>query len=231
LSSGGEVSLTNTNGNVKITTWDRDKVDVFAEIEVRYGNRRRAEEYLDEVKIIFDHDDDFLNVEVEYPGKGNRGFLSWMFGDRKPSVSVRFEVKVPEKINLDIGNVNGNIDITGASGKIKTRTTNGSIYLAEIKGETSCSSTNGSISVELEKVFDFDEMSFKTTNGKIKLTVPSHIEANVEASTVNGGIDTELPLEVHGRFNRKSIRGKVNGGGGDILLKTVNGGITIRSYR
>ena len=40
-------------------------------------------------------------------------------------------------------------------------------------------------------------------------------------------VESEFPLEVQGKFNRKRIRGTINGGGVSIDLHTVNGGISI----
>jgi len=111
-----------------------------------------------------------------------------LFGRGKPSVNVNFYLVVPKEVNLDIDNVNGGIDITGITGKIETNTTNGRIKITQSSGEVSCKTVNGSISVNLEGIYRFDEMIFKTVNGGIRLAIPADIKANLEASTVNGSI-------------------------------------------
>jgi DUF4097 and DUF4098 domain-containing protein YvlB len=228
LEMGGKVSVANTNGNIEIVSWDKETVDIQAEIVVKHNSRKRAEEYLELVEIHFDHNSDNVDIEVDHPNRNGSGVLSWLFGNGRPNASVNFQIKVPEKADLKIKTVNGAIEIEGVSGEMDTRSTNGGIRLTNIEGSVSSKSTNGGISVGLNKVGEFEKMSFSTTNGAIRISLPSDIRATLEASTVNGGVDTEFPIEVSGRFNSKKIRGDLNGGGGLIYLKTVNGGITIR---
>jgi hypothetical protein len=228
LEMGGKVSVANTNGNIEIISWDKETVDIQATIEVRNNSRKRAEEYLELVEIHFDNNLDYVDIEVDHPNRNSGGVLSWLFGSGRPNASVHFQIKVPEKADLKINTVNGAIEIDGVAGEMTTRSTNGGIRLTNIEGSVSSKSTNGGISVKLNKVGEFEKMSLSTTNGAIRISLPSDIRATLEASTVNGGVDTEFPLEVSGRFNSKKIRGDLNGGGGLIYLKTVNGGITIR---
>lgn len=232
LRMNGEISLKNVSGNIEVSSWDRDEVKLIAEITVKHRSRRIADEYLEEVELHFNHGKDYLEIEADYPHKrrsdgGISSLFSWLFGKGKPSVSIAFNLVVPEEADLDIQNVNGRIGIEGVEGKIKTRTTNGKIDVTESSGTVSCRTVNGNITVRLEKVSRFDEMSFKTVNGGIRLSIPSDIRANLEASTVNGGINSELSLRVQGKLSRRSVKGQINGGGGYLILKTVNGSISI----
>lgn len=227
LNRGGMVSLSNVNGGVEISSWDEESVDVTAEIEVKHSDRRRAEDFLKKVEVLFDHDRDNLGIEVDYPRRHGSGFLSWLFGEGNPEVSVRFTIKVPREVDLDLHTVNGGLRVENVAGDIRAATTNGSIKMYDIEGRVSCKTVNGGIKVDLSESSDFDEMSFRTVNGGIRLAIPEDLAADVEISTVNGGINSELPLQISGKFNSKRIRGKINGGGGDLILKTVNGGITI----
>ncbi len=223
----GQVMLENINGAVEVAGWDEEKVEVSARIRVRHSSRRRAEEYLKEVEIYFDRDGDYLHIDVDYPGRGGSSLLSWLFGHAKPSVSIQFEVKVPRKIDLDLRTVNGSIDIADVEGDIEARTTNGTIKIANARGRVDCRTVNGRISVQLDQVHPFDEITLRTVNGRIQLAVPKDIRADIEASTVNGSISSDLPIELIGKISRRSLHGKINGGGGRITLKTVNGSIIL----
>jgi DUF4097 and DUF4098 domain-containing protein YvlB len=50
----------------------------------------------------------------------------------------------------------------------------------------------------------------------------------VHASTVNGGISTDFPLTVQGRFGPKRLNGRIGDGGRTLSLTTVNGEIELR---
>ena len=69
----------------------------------------------------------------------------------------------------------------------------------------------------------------KTINGSIKIWMPDGAEGEFEASTVNGSIKTDLPLEVHkGRFGRRpSISDRIGAGGPEFAFSAVNGSISI----
>ncbi len=229
---GGEISLENVNGRIKISSWDKESVELSAQISVKHASRRRAEEFLEEVELDINRGRDFLDIEVSHPrSRGGEGFFSslfsWLFGGGKPNLTVNFTLRVPEEADLEIRTVNGRIDIDDITGQINSKTTNGNIDITGSSGTVTCRTVNGSISVVLEEVSRFDEMSFKTVNGGIRLAVPSSLRANLEAGTVNGSIQTDLALEVKGKLSRRSLKGRINGGGGYIILKTVNGGITL----
>ena len=72
-----------------------------------------------------------------------------------------------------------------------------------------------------------EDMTFRTTNGSIKVYFPESLRADVEARTTNGSVRTDFPIEVRGEFSKRRLKGKINGGGGRIVLHTTNGGIKI----
>jgi hypothetical protein len=224
---GGEVRVNNTNGLISVTPWDKDSVEVYAEIEVKARNRGDAEDFMNRVEILIDQHSGQLLVEAEYPkAMGGDGLWDWIFG-RKPHVKVEFWLRVPSRTDLQLKSVNGGVDVQDVEGRASLRTTNGSVEADGMKGSVRAQTVNGRIQVGLSRVDVDEKMSFHTTNGSIRLYLPEDIQADIEASTTNGNISTDFPLEVQGKFNRKRIRGCINGGGGFIDLHTVNGSIQI----
>ena len=226
--TGGEVDVKNVNGNIYVETWDKEFVEVYAEIEVKARSRREAEAFMEKVKILIDHDRNRLLVETNYPKfRGGGSIWDWIFGGKKPQVKVEFWIRVPAKTDIGLKTVNGRVLARDVEGRAKLATTNGNIKAEGIRGSVDASLTNGGISVELAELNFDEDMSLRTTNGSIKLYLPEDVEADVDASTVNGSVSTDFPLEVRGRFIGKRIRGRINGGGNVIDLHTVNGSIRI----
>ena len=65
-------------------------------------------------------------------------------------------------------------------------------------------------------------------NGSVELTIPSDSKAEIEASTVSGGIDNDFGLHVNNHhFVGHDLRGELAGGGTRIELKNVNGRIEV----
>ena len=68
---------------------------------------------------------------------------------------------------------------------------------------------------------------------EITVTIPDGVSTRVEAETVMGGISTDFPLTVSGRFGPRRITGTIQGddsvGNRELHLRTVNGAIRLRS--
>jgi DUF4097 and DUF4098 domain-containing protein YvlB len=58
--------------------------------------------------------------------------------------------------------------------------------------------------------------------------MPASVGARVKASTVNGGMETDFPLTIQGKFSNRSMEGTIGGGGRDLNLETVNGSIRLK---
>jgi DUF4097 and DUF4098 domain-containing protein YvlB len=143
-------------------------------------------------------------------------------------VSVEFTVHVPRGVNFHGRSVNGEVEAVNLTGDVEATTVNGALRIitaGRARGQT----VNGSIDVTMGRA-DWD-MSFETVNGAITLRLPENVNATVRAQTVNGGIETDFPLTVQGRFGRRSIEGTIGNGGRLLELSTVNGAITLRRNR
>ena len=224
---GDAINVKTVNGNIFAKTWNKDKVEVNAEIQVRAGSKSLAREFMDEVEVVVRERGDELIIKVEHPDQRGGSFVDWFFGSGKPSVSVNFWLNVPEDNDMQASSVNGNVEIMGIEGRAELSTTNGKILAEEIKGPVDASTTNGSIQVEIRGNDLKDDIKLHTVNGSIKLALDEDIRADVDISTVNGSIHTDFPLQVEGKWGPKRVSGEVNGGGALIDLETVNGSVSI----
>ncbi|HEX6133978.1 MAG TPA: DUF4097 family beta strand repeat-containing protein [Longimicrobiales bacterium] len=155
------------------------------------------------------------------PGEGGRNSV------QNNDVSVQWEVQVPRGVNFTARTVNGGIEATGLAGTTVAETVNGGVRVATA-GLATASTVNGNIEVELGRSDWRDELAFETTNGSIVVTFTGELNAQVDASTVTGGIETDYPLEVRGRFMNRRLSGTVGSGGRVLALQTVNGSIELR---
>ena len=255
LQSGGIFSLSNKNGSIEISSWNREEVRIEALKTVKSSSRRHAREAMEDLKIEIDtRGRDEISVETEYPrqyqkDEGLGGVLDAIFGGRKkPQITVQYWITVPERVDLrvrttngrikieeivgktNVSSTNGRIDMYDINGFIDVSTTNGKIELTGVEGGLDASTTNGGVEISYSSRADISEdISIRTTNGGIDLELPDDIDADVSARTTNGHIDTDFPITVKGRQGRKHLSGRINNGGPLIDLKTTNGSIHIRS--
>jgi len=223
---GGYLHLKNENGDIHVTSWNEDMVHIIAFKRIHSSRKGNEDELLDQIEINIDQQGDELEIETRGP-RSSDGFLGRIFNRNKSSYSVDYEIHVPEQIDLNLENANGNIEVRGVEGKIRLETTNGNIEAHEIEGLAKCKTTNGSIYSEFEAVPDEDKMSFVTTNGSIKLFLPEDFGGELDLKTINGNIDSDFPIRVEGRWSQKQFHGRVNEGNCDLHCSTVNGSIDL----
>jgi hypothetical protein len=145
-------------------------------------------------------------------------------------VEVSYRVKVPAGVTLEARTVNGDIEATGMLGPVDARTVNGEIKV----GTTSwaqASTVNGGVAVAMAGHGWPDGLDFRTVNGSIVLEMADAPNAALRAETMNGAIDSEFPLTVHGKFRRNKVTATLGSGGPELALATLNGSIELRRAR
>ena len=126
---------------------------------------------------------------------------------------------------------NGAVTVDGAKGEVEASTGNGDVRVTTSSGPVSASSGNGDIDVSMDRVDHAEAMSFSTGSGHIALTMPGDFGAELEGSTGNGRISSDLPIRIAGRIDPHRMRGTLGQGGERLTLSTGNGDIEIRRAR
>jgi DUF4097 and DUF4098 domain-containing protein YvlB len=216
LAATGRVRLDNVNGDVRVEVWDRSEVRVEA---VKEASSR---ELLDALKVEIDARPNEIRIETDYPNQ--RGF----FGDHG-RMQVEYTLTVPRGAEIDsIDVVNGSVSISGVSGGVKAESVNGEIETRDVGGAVRLSTVNGGIRPSFTTLEKVREIDLESVNGTIALELPSSASASLRAETVNGSIGNDFGLEVHKhKYVGADLRGEIGGGGLDITIETVNGGIRV----
>ena len=72
-----------------------------------------------------------------------------------------------------------------------------------------------------------DEWRLTTGDGSLTLRVPRDLRADLDATTGDGHISSDLPISMSGTISGHSLHGRLNGGGGALTLHTGDGSIRI----
>ena len=126
---------------------------------------------------------------------------------------------------------NGAVTVDGAKGEVEASTGNGDVRVTTSSGPVNASSGNGDIEVSMDRVDRAEAMTFTTGSGRIVLSMPGDFGAELESSTGNGSISSDLPIRLAGRIDRHRMRGTLGRGGERLALSTGNGDIEIRRTR
>lgn len=229
LRSGTTVEVYNRDGNITITGWDQDTVEIAA-LKESYG----GQEALDQVDIFIDITEKIV--------------IQTIHADDDADVTVSYEIRVPEDIVVGIIECsNGNISLDGLLGNPVISTSNGTVTVKNVNGIVSARSSNGNITVsavkslgdlttsngtiEAELPVLNDNLEIRTSNGSITLALTAALRADLEASTSNGTISiNNLNIDT-AKFEKTSLTGSMNGGGYKINISTSNGSINLLPLR
>jgi DUF4097 and DUF4098 domain-containing protein YvlB len=218
LASNGSVELDNINGDVHIATWDQNQVKVDA---VKYAN---SKDRLDEARIEVDASAELVSIRTKYPDHD----LTFNWGSHNNPASVEYTLTVPRTARLDeVKLINGALDIAGPVGEVRASCINGRLQAHNLSGRAELSTINGHLEANFDQL-PGSSVELKSVNGSVGLTIPSDSKAEIEASTVSGGIDNDFGLHVNNhRFVGHDLRGELGSGGPRIKMENVNGRISI----
>lgn len=170
-------------------------------------------------------------------------------GMRGGSRTVDLTLRVPTNCSMHLSTVNdGNIEVENVNGDLEVDCTNGSVKLTGISGSAVAHALNEDLTATFVKVNPQKPMSFSSLNGKIDVTLPSDVKANVYMKSDQGEIYSDFDLKVltedispsikkednkgkKGKFRvsvEKAVRSTINGGGQEIQFTNFNGDIYIR---
>ena len=218
ITADGRVELDNINGDVHISSWDRNEVKVDA---VKYADTK---ERLDEAKIEIDSGKDYLSIRTKYPNHNN----TWNWGSHNNPAGVEYTLTVPRTARLDeIKLINGALDISGVSGEVRASCINGRLQAQDLSGRAKLDTVNGRLEAKFKELTK-ESVELNSVNGSVDLTIPSDSNAEVEANTVSGRISNDFGLNVNRhQMVGQSLRGELGNGGAHIKLNNVNGRIEI----
>jgi hypothetical protein len=212
--SSGSLSVdASPNGGIRVEGSPRYDVFVRARVVGTAETRERARQIVSAVRIQPSGD----RIEADGPTGLARG-ESW---------HVSYELSVPAQMNLSLKTVNGGVNVRGVEGRIEFTTTNGGVKLANVNGDVRGRTTNGGVDIQLEgAMWQGEGLDVQTSNGGVRISVPENYSAKLEASTVNGGLNSDFPVVMQGRRPRE-LEATLGGGGAPIRVRTSNGGVKI----
>jgi hypothetical protein len=112
----------------------------------------------------------------------------------------------------------------GGTGDVFVSTGSGNIQIEEMKGTLRARTGSGDITAGGVASSNWD---VQTGSGNVSLRLPGNAAFDVNAETSSGSININREITMSGQINKHHIRGKVNGGGTLLTLRTGSGDIDI----
>jgi hypothetical protein len=179
-----------------------------------------------------------VDINVKVPS------MHFSFGDH----SVELRVRVPQKLSAEVHTGDGSVKLYGLHGTLRADSGDGSVRGEQLDGSLEARSGDGSVHVDgrfdhlvlhtgdgsvavnaLRGSRVVTDWKLETNDGSVRLVVPRDLAADVELSTGDGSIHSDLPLTIEGKHIGRQMSGKLNGGGPLLRVRTGDGSITISS--
>ncbi|MBI2510419.1 MAG: DUF4097 family beta strand repeat protein [Opitutae bacterium] len=217
LNADGTVSLDSVNGTVEIVGWDKNEISVEAE------KIASDEAGLKRMEIVVDASPARIAIKTKLEKK----WFSLSFN----RAEVRYKLRVPAGASLKkIDVVNADVSVRGVTGYVDLDSVNGSIEADGLAAGGRFDTVNGSIRATFAKISPTDRIVLDTVNGSCTATLPADAAFTLKADSVNGSISCDYPITI-ARSGRRHLNGTVNGGGAEVVLDSVNGGLSLRAAK
>lgn len=223
LGADGSVYVSNVQGRVEVTAWDRNEVELTAVLES------------DEDKLEFTASGKEIRIEVDRPD--NRHY-------RNRDDDAILTVKIPRGARLSTETVSADTTVTGArgrqsldtvSGTIRTEAYDADVSVSTVSGDGTIAGTGGKASITAHSVsgtlnvqnvrgsLDGEVVSGSLTadvaaadlvraesvSGDVILKVALAPNARVELETVSGELSLDLKAPVNAEFDIESFSGDI----------------------
>jgi hypothetical protein len=192
-----EVELT-TGGSIEITGWNKNTVSIAADL---HGDEES--DYDINIREISSG----VKVEISNERRGH--------GHHR---GVSLEIYVPEKYDLELETMGGDMSIKNVTGKFSGETMGGEIDLYNLKGTANLTTMGGEIHVEDSEL----DGQVKTMGGEVTLR---DVIGDLDASTMGGEVSYRNVKKRDDRENAKEV--KISTMGGEIEVDDAPGGANV----
>jgi hypothetical protein len=230
---GSDLRFNTDKGSVRLTSWDQNRVEIYARIEppegvdADYG--RRA---VEAARIDVFGDARSLTVNSNFddvPYKDGEG--------RSRSLPhIHYEIRAPRSLNLDLGADRCKVEVQGFAGRIRIDTDRTPVAANDLSGEIQIKMDRGKATVtrfqgrldldtdrtdsQLQAVRIEGDSRLNVRRGECELKIPGS-----QGLTLNSRFGrrerlyNDFGLTINGFIDRNNIEGVINGGGPRLTIE------------
>ena len=227
VNSDALFKVSNSYGNLNITSWNENRVVIEVHIKTNGNDEERVEERLNEIDVDFENSASMVSARTLFGENGKS--WGWNWGKRRNvSVQVNYTIKLPVKNSVNLNNDYGNIYLDRIDGHAKINCDYGKIDVGELRGR------NNELKFDYTSRSTFDYIN----SGEIiadysGFTIEKAGNLRVKADYTNATINKMEDLEYSSDYGSLEVDevNNVNGNGDYIGVKlgTVHGNVSITS--
>ncbi len=213
------IEVSNVQGSVEISAWDKDEIELVAELE-------SAKDELE-----FEATPRKVSIEVDRPDGRRYG---------RDQEDAHLKLHVPRGARLDVDTVSAEIAVAGVrgpqtlqsvSGEVNTQAFDAPVSASAVSGEVTIAGTGGKAAIQTDNVSGSStvtgargDFQGEVVSGEIHATIA--VAQNVDVSSVSGDIVLDAELAAEGEVDMETVSGTLT-----LNLKPpVNADFDIESF-
>jgi len=238
LTGKPDLRVTTSDANIRVDTWDQNTIEARVTAEGwKIGENGTGEHG---VKVVDHQTGDSVELEVRL----RRTVCIVCINESNHRVDVENHMPREGRVNLhssdgsirlanfkgdmDLQSSDGALEVEGVDGALKAHASDGHIKIAGRFDSLQLSSSDGRIEARaLAGSTIKSNWDLHTGDGSVTVQLPEAFAADVELRTGDGHISLDMPVSVEGQLGHNNIRGKLNGGGNLLTIRTGDGSIRL----
>lgn len=225
------LKVQNTSGEIKIESHPENKIIIDALKVVEADNSEEAKRRADGIEPIIENYDSRVEIKTKYTPLKSKSFWEKVVGfDGKSSGYVDYHILVPEKVELNVSSISGDVIISDISGGIDVDVTSGDLWIKRVKGHLALETTSGDVEISMIEggviaSGTSSDLEIFDIKGNLNLSSTS---GNVSAEDVVGSIQIN---NTSGDISLKEMQGNIDATtvSGDVMIDQKEGGLHLES--
>jgi len=211
MSRGGRLSVQTSIGDILVRGWNRDLIEL-------------------RVDKTGDSSEDLALVPVDIQTDADQVMVTSRFPPYAPDLGVKvdYDIRLPAEFDLKLLETGrGRVEISGVTGRSIVRTVQGPVRIRSFSGILDVETITGEIDATVDRLGPSGRILLETFNGDIRLRLSGAVKGHFALRTLNGTIESHLPLAVQHTFGPQ-VAHESNGVDEPMIrLSSVNGSIRV----
>jgi DUF4097 and DUF4098 domain-containing protein YvlB len=209
--ASSSLKVQNISGEIKIESHPENKIIIDASKVVEADNSEEAKRIADGIEVLIENYASRVEIKTKYTPLKSKSFWEKVLGfDGKNSGYVDYHILVPEKVELNVSNISGDVIISDISGDVEVDATSGDLWIKRVKGHLGLETTSGDVEISAIE----GGVIASGTSSDLEIF---DIKGNVNLSSTSGNVSAE---DVVGAI-------QISNTSGDISLKEMQGNIEV----
>ncbi|HEY3316616.1 MAG TPA: DUF4097 family beta strand repeat-containing protein [Bacillota bacterium] len=216
---GCRIFINSASGDVSVTAGSPGTVRVTWTKQAHGSATDEVERRLAAAGVSVEGDRTTLTVRTDLGPESARG---------TGPVTIDLHVEVPAEAAVEVRGANGDVEMTGLSGRVRADARNGDVTLTtEAVEQVELHSQNGDVTARFQPTRG-GRYELRATAGDVELILPEEASIAIEASTGSGEIESAMEMTVTERRTERLLLGRLGAGEATVIARAGAGDVTIR---